>query len=65
MSKQTYLDWVGLMRVGLHELKLHPKAFWDLTPFELALMSGAIGQQSRTLTRKEFEALYAQFPDEI
>ena len=31
----TGLDWPGLMRAGLGQLRLTPDAFWRLTPIEL------------------------------
>ena len=29
------IDWPGLLRVGLHQLRLEPAVFWRLTPMEL------------------------------
>ena len=36
----TALDWPALMRLGLRQLRLHPRDFWALTPAELLLMAG-------------------------
>ena len=41
------IDWAGLMRVGLHGLRLEPGAFWRLTPVELRMMMGAEGAAPR------------------
>ncbi len=59
MSK---LDWAGLMRAGLADLRLHPDAFWRLTPLELLLMLGIEGA-SAPLTRARLEELTRAFPD--
>ena len=56
------LDWPGLMRAGLHELRLTPDAFWALTPRELAVMLGRDGQSP--LNREALAALMAAHPDE-
>ncbi|WP_340423243.1 phage tail assembly chaperone [Yoonia sp. GPGPB17] len=37
------MDWAGLMRAGLHQLRLNPAVFWALTPAELQIMLGASG----------------------
>jgi len=58
----TRLDWPALMRAGLHDLRLHPRDFWALTPAELSLMLG-VGPQSRPLGRSRLEELIAAFPD--
>ncbi len=60
------LDWEGLMRAGIGQLKLHPKDFWALTPLELMLLLGweprAAG--AGATMRERFEALCAAYPDE-
>ena len=56
------LDWTGLMRVGLRGLGLTPRAFWDLTPAELAFLAGA-GDGRMPMDRAGLEALAARFPD--
>jgi len=55
-------DWAGLMKAGIHGLRLHPAQFWALTPAELALMLGA-GAQAMPLDRTKLDDLIAQFPD--
>ena len=64
------LDWAGLMRAGLHGLRLHPAEFWDLTPAELALMLGVepgagagAGVRAGAMTRRGLGELMARFPD--
>lgn len=56
------LDWQGLLRAGLCDLRLTPAAFWALTPAELQLMLGA---QSRPtpMTRAALAALERAYPD--
>lgn len=58
----TAIDWQGLMRAGLHGLRLMPAAFWALTPAELRMMLGA-EQAVPPLTRARLEELAAAFPD--
>lgn len=58
------LDWPGLMRAGLHGLRLHPAEFWALTPAELALMLGVEpGARAAAMSRSGLDALMARFPD--
>ncbi|WP_138465171.1 rcc01693 family protein [Poseidonocella sp. HB161398] len=56
------LDWPGLMRAGLGELRLTPREFWALTPAELEMM---LGRDRRTgaLGRAGLEELVRRFPD--
>ncbi|MCW1918016.1 phage tail assembly chaperone [Rhodobacter sp. KR11] len=56
------MDWPGLMRAGLYELRLTPEVFWKLTPIELRIMLGA-DKSAPMLTRARLEELAAQFPD--
>lgn len=56
------IDWPGLMRAGLHGLRLTPDQFWRLTPAELAVMLG-VGGAGQTLDRAGLEALMTKFPD--
>lgn len=56
------IDWAGLLRVGLFELRLAPDVFWRLTPIELKIMLGAEGT-APALTRARLEELAAAFPD--
>lgn len=58
----TAIDWAGLMRAGLHGLRLEPARFWALTPAELRMMLGA-EQAVPPLTRARLEELAAAFPD--
>jgi len=59
---KTIMDWPGLMRLGLHELRLSPAAFWALTPAELLVMLGAQASQA-PLGRSRLEELAEAFPD--
>ena len=56
------IDWPGLMRAGLFELRLSPEVFWRLTPVELKIMLGA-ENTAPALTRARLEELAAAFPD--
>jgi uncharacterized phage protein (TIGR02216 family) len=56
------MDWQGLMHAGLHQLHLHPRDFWALTPAELQLMLG-VGSGVLPIARGQFDALLADFPD--
>ncbi|MGB0660659.1 MAG: rcc01693 family protein [Mangrovicoccus sp.] len=56
------LDWPGLMRAGMHGLRLHPAEFWALTPAELMLMLGHTGGKAM-MDRAGLEELLARFPD--
>jgi uncharacterized phage protein (TIGR02216 family) len=56
------IDWLGLMRIGLHGLGLHPRDFWSLTPAELMLMLGN-ERAEPGFSRAALETLMAQFPD--
>ncbi len=56
------IDWGFFMRLGLRELGLRPREFWDLTPGELMLMAGGDYGQGK-MTRAGLEQLAAQFPD--
>ncbi len=59
---KTIMDWPGLMRLGLHELRLSPEVFWALTPAELLVMLGAQATEA-PLGRSRLEELAAAFPD--
>lgn len=52
------LDWPGLMRAGLHGLRLAPAEFWSLTPAELAMMLGREGGGMGKARLAELAALY-------
>ncbi|MFC0201753.1 rcc01693 family protein [Paracoccus rhizosphaerae] len=62
MISGSGLDWAGMMRAGLRELRLHPDQFWALTPAELALMLG-IGTLAPRMTRSRLADLAARYPD--
>lgn len=59
----TRFDWPGLMRLGLGHLRLHPDAFWALTPRELMLMLG-IDPGSAPMGRARLAELARAYPDE-
>ncbi|MEM7243272.1 MAG: rcc01693 family protein [Pseudomonadota bacterium] len=58
------MDWQGLMRLGLFELRLKPAEFWDLTPIELLVMTGQAGAGDGAMNRSKLNALIARYPDE-
>ena len=55
-------DWGGLMRAGLHGLRLTPAQFWALTPAELLMMLG-VDAASALMARARLEALSRAYPD--
>ena len=56
------MDWPALLRLGLRDLRLHPRDFWALTPAELMLMAG-LDTAHAPLTRARLAELAARFPD--
>ena len=56
------MDWAGLLRLGLRELRLAPEAFWRLTPAELVVMLG-LDAIRPSLTRARLEDLARIYPD--
>ncbi len=56
------LDFPALLRLGLRDLRLHPRDFWALTPAELMLMAG-LDTAHAPLTRARLLDLAARFPD--
>ena len=50
------------MRLGLRQLRLHPRDFWALTPAELMLMAG-LDAGAGPLTRDRLNDLAARYPD--
>lgn len=56
------LDWVGMMRAGLHGLRLTPDQFWALTPAELSVMLGR-DMTPGAMGRDRLAALMAAYPD--
>lgn len=57
------MDWAGLMRAGLHGLRLHPDQFWALTPAELGLMLGLAPQSAPRMSRDRLADLARRYPD--
>lgn len=57
------MDWPGLIKAGLHHLRLQPAQFWALTPAELQIMLGASGA-SAPMGRLQLDALLRDFPDD-
>ncbi len=55
------MDWPGLMRAGLGQLRLTPDQFWRLSPMELRMMLGAEGA-SPPLSRARLDELAAAYP---
>lgn len=60
--RQRNLDWPGLMRAGLGQLRLMPDQFWALTPVELALMLGHFGSE-KPMNRNRLKDLLQSYPD--
>ena len=58
------MDWPGLMRAGLHQLRMTPADFWALTPAELQIMLGA-SDALAPMGRSQFDALLRDFPDDV
>jgi uncharacterized phage protein (TIGR02216 family) len=62
MTGSGALDWAGLMRAGLRDLRLHPDQFWALTPVELGLMLG-LGSVAPRMTRSRLADMASRYPD--
>lgn len=62
MSGPGALDWPGLLRAGLRELRLTPDQFWALTPAELALMLN-LEAGPAPMTRAGLSQLARLYPD--
>ncbi len=62
MSRRV--DWPALMAAGIGGLRLHPEAFWALSPVELRAALGAQGGVASPLGRSGLSALMAAHPDE-
>lgn len=58
-----FLDWPGLMRLGLHGMGLRPAEFWALTPAELVMMLGLERAESATMGRARLNEMIAAYPD--
>ncbi|MEO1676625.1 MAG: rcc01693 family protein [Pseudomonadota bacterium] len=62
------MDWAGLMRLGLSELRLSPAVFWSLTPLELAMIAGrepGQGPDRGPMTRQALMELAQSYPDKM
>ena len=63
------LPWQDLMRIGLGQLKLTPKQFWNTTPRELKCdiegeLNAFIGDGLHNpLSKSNLEKLMKKFPD--
>ncbi|KIN77426.1 rcc01693 family protein [Sulfitobacter mediterraneus] len=55
--------WPALLRAGLHELRLAPDVFWNLTPAELQVMLGKAAPR-QPMTRDGLDALMDAYPDQ-
>lgn len=56
--------WHAAMQFGFGVLRLSPRAFWGLTPRELAAAWQALaGERPGPLGRDELEGLMERFPD--
>ncbi len=53
--------WEAALRFGIGRLRLHPEAFWALTPAELALLAGPAREPA--LSRTELAALMRRLSD--
>jgi uncharacterized phage protein (TIGR02216 family) len=51
------------MAFGLGVLRLPPRAFWAMTPRELAAAAGAFGPRTPAPDGAALAALFAAFPD--
>ncbi len=57
--------WEQAMRLGFGVLRLSSRAFWGLTPRELAAAAAGLGAtRPGAPARRELEALMAAFPDQ-
>jgi len=57
------MDWPGLMRAGLGQLRLTPDQFWRLSPVELRMMLGSEAAIP-PLTKERLDELAAAYPDQ-
>lgn len=56
------MDWAGLLKLGLCQLRLTPAEFWRLTPAELLIMLG-LEASGPPMTRARLDDLAKSFPD--
>lgn len=59
----SQFNWSALMQLGLHQLRLTPDQFWNLTPIELVIIASGTATANSSLTRKRLAELSVQFPD--
>ena len=60
----TPFPWEAAMGFGFGVLRLSPRAFWGLTPRELASAWHALaGERPGPLGRHELETLMERYPD--
>ena len=58
------VDWPGLMRLGLGEMRLAPEVFWTMTPRELEAAAAPWRRRiARPMGRDALDDLRARFPD--
>ena len=57
------MDWDGLIKLGLSQLRLHPSMFWQLTPFELQLMAG-LDERLLPMSKDRLADLQDAYPDD-
>lgn len=57
------LAWSDLERIGLQDLRLHPDAFWRLTPREFSIMAGLEAGSETHLGRAGLAELMQAYPD--
>ncbi len=66
MAEPDRIDWPGLMRIGLGQLRLAPDVFWAMTPAEFrCAMEGAgiVPIGGLAPDRASLRELMAAFPD--
>ncbi len=51
------------MALGLGSMRLHPKAFWAMTPREFAFAAGLAGTAAAYPDRASVAALMRRYPD--
>jgi uncharacterized phage protein (TIGR02216 family) len=57
-------QWPGLLRLAVLEFGLTPEAFWRLSLAEWRALT-VLPDQDLGLTRSQFDALSALYPDEV
>ncbi len=56
------MEWDALMRLGLAQLRLQPRQFWRLTPYELQVMAG-LDDRLLPMSRGQLSDLERAYPD--